>query len=70
MAEQIRVLFFSRPGAPMATPSSFFLPLESPAVLGDDFGTYGFPFIDVDSGGSINGMIDAVEKVILHLRRM
>jgi glyoxylase-like metal-dependent hydrolase (beta-lactamase superfamily II) len=32
--------------------------------MGDDFVTYGFPFIDVDSGGSINGMIDAVEKVI------
>jgi glyoxylase-like metal-dependent hydrolase (beta-lactamase superfamily II) len=26
--------------------------------------TYGFPFIDVDSGGSINGMIDGVEKVV------
>ena len=32
--------------------------------MGDDFVTYGFPFIDVDSGGSITGMIDAVEKVI------
>jgi cyclase len=32
--------------------------------MGDDFLTYGFPFIDVDSGGSINGMIHALEKVI------
>jgi glyoxylase-like metal-dependent hydrolase (beta-lactamase superfamily II) len=32
--------------------------------MGDDFVTYGFPFIDVESGGSINGMIDGVEKVI------
>ena len=32
--------------------------------MGDDFVTYGFPFIDVDSGGSIDGMIDGVEKVI------
>jgi len=32
--------------------------------MGDDFVTYGFPFIDVESGGSINGMIEAVEKVI------
>jgi glyoxylase-like metal-dependent hydrolase (beta-lactamase superfamily II) len=32
--------------------------------MGDDFVTYGFPFIDVDSGGSIIGMIDGVEKVI------
>ncbi len=35
--------------------------------MGDDFVTYGFPFIDVESGGSINGMIDAVEKVIAQL---
>ena len=37
--------------------------------MGDDFGIYGFPFIDVDSGGSIDGMIDAVEKVIAMLPR-
>jgi glyoxylase-like metal-dependent hydrolase (beta-lactamase superfamily II) len=35
--------------------------------MGDDFVTYGFPFIDVDSGGSVNGMIDAVERVIAQL---
>jgi glyoxylase-like metal-dependent hydrolase (beta-lactamase superfamily II) len=35
--------------------------------MGDDFVTYGFPFIDVDSGGSIDGMIDAAEKVIREL---
>ena len=29
--------------------------------------TYGFPFIDVESGGSIDGMIDAVEKVAAQL---
>lgn len=33
--------------------------------MGDDFGTYSFPFIDIDS--SINGMIDAVETVIKQL---
>jgi cyclase len=32
--------------------------------MGDDFVTYGFPFIDLQSGGSVQGMIDAVEKVI------
>jgi glyoxylase-like metal-dependent hydrolase (beta-lactamase superfamily II) len=32
--------------------------------MGDDFVTYGFPFIDVESGGSIDGMIDAVEQVL------
>ena len=35
--------------------------------MGDDFVTYGFPFIDVESGGSINGMIDAVAQVIAQL---
>ena len=32
--------------------------------MGDDFVRYGFPFIDIDSGGSVQGMIAAVEKVI------
>jgi cyclase len=32
--------------------------------MGDDFVTYGFPFIDLDSGGSVQGMIAAVDKVI------
>jgi len=35
--------------------------------MGDDFVTYGFPFIDVESGGSINGMIAAVQQVISQL---
>ena len=32
--------------------------------MGDDFVTYGFPFIDLESGGSANGMISACEKVL------
>jgi cyclase len=32
--------------------------------MGDDFVTYGFPFVDLQSGGSVQGMIDAVDKVI------
>jgi glyoxylase-like metal-dependent hydrolase (beta-lactamase superfamily II) len=32
--------------------------------MGDDFVTYGFPFIDLASGGSVRGMIAACEKVI------
>src|SRR4051812_36087107 len=32
--------------------------------MGDDFVTYGFPFVDLASGGSVEGMIAAVEKVI------
>jgi cyclase len=35
--------------------------------MGDDFVTYGFPFIDVDSGGSIKGLIAALDTVIAKL---
>ena len=31
---------------------------------GDVFVRYGFPFIDRDAGGSINGMINAIERLI------
>jgi len=32
--------------------------------MGDNFVTYGFPFVDVNSGGSISGMIAGDEKVL------
>jgi len=32
--------------------------------MGDVYVTYGYPFIDLSSGGSIDGMIDAVERVM------
>ena len=32
--------------------------------MGDDFVTYGFPFVDLESGGSVEGMIAAVEQVL------
>ena len=32
--------------------------------MGDDFVTYGFPFVDTHSGGSVSGMIAGVEKVL------
>lgn len=35
--------------------------------MGDDFVTYGFPFIDLNSGGSVKGMINAVEHVMQQL---
>ena len=31
--------------------------------MGDDFARYGYPFIDVIAGGSVQGMIDACDKV-------
>ena len=59
--EDIRALFF--PAGHTDGDSIIFFPKSNVVHMGDDFVTYGFPFIDVDSGGSINGMIDAVEKV-------
>jgi cyclase len=35
--------------------------------MGDDFVTYGFPFIDLAGGGSVAGMIVAAEYVIAEL---
>jgi glyoxylase-like metal-dependent hydrolase (beta-lactamase superfamily II) len=63
--EDIRALFF--PAGHTDGDSIIFFSKSNVVHMGDDFVTYGFPFIDVDSGGSINGMIDAVEKVIEQL---
>lgn len=60
--ENIRALYF--PAGHTDGDSIIFFPKSNVVHMGDDFVTYGFPFIDVDSGGSINGMIDAVEKVV------
>ena len=32
--------------------------------MGDDFVRYGFPFVDLQSGGSVEGMIAAVDQII------
>jgi cyclase len=63
--EDIRALHF--PAGHTDGDSIIFFPKSNVVHMGDDFVTYGFPFIDIDSGGSINGMIDAVEKVIPQL---
>jgi len=60
--DDIRALYF--PAGHTDGDSIIFFPKSNVVHMGDDFVTYGFPFIDVDSGGSINGMIDGVEKVI------
>lgn len=60
--EDIRALYF--PAGHTDGDSVIFFPKSNVVHMGDDFVTYGFPFIDVDSGGSIKGMIDGVEKVI------
>lgn len=47
--------------------SVIYFPKSNVVHMGDDFVTYGFPFIDVTSGGSVQGMIDGVESVIAKL---
>jgi len=42
-------------------------PKNNVVHMGDDFVRYGFPFIDVASGGSVQGMIDALEKASTQL---
>ena len=44
--------------------SVIFFPKSNVVHMGDDFVTYGFPFIDVQSGGSLSGMIAGLEKVL------
>lgn len=63
--EDIRALHF--PAGHTDGDSIIFFPKSNVVHMGDDYVTYGFPFIDVDSGGSVKGMIDAVDKVIAQL---
>jgi glyoxylase-like metal-dependent hydrolase (beta-lactamase superfamily II) len=35
--------------------------------MGDDFVTYGFPFVDLGSGGTVKGLIAAMDKVAAEL---
>ena len=44
-----------------------FFPKNNVVHMGDDFVRYGFPFIDVTSGGSVQGMIEALEKASAQL---
>jgi glyoxylase-like metal-dependent hydrolase (beta-lactamase superfamily II) len=44
--------------------SMIFFPGANVVHMGDDFVTYGFPFVDTASGGSISGIIAGVEKAI------
>ena len=63
--EDIRALHF--PAGHTDGDSIIFFPKSNVVHMGDDFVTYGFPFIDVDSGGSVDGMINAVNKAIVQL---
>jgi len=35
--------------------------------MGDDFVTYGFPFVDLTSGGSVRGLIAAIDRAAKEL---
>src|SRR5258706_7293305 len=41
-----------------------FFPKSNVVHMGDDFVTYGFPFVDLESGGSVRGMIAGLELLI------
>jgi len=60
--EDIRALHF--PSGHTDGDSIIFFPKNNVVHMGDDFVRYGFPFIDVASGGSVQGMIDAMEKAM------
>jgi glyoxylase-like metal-dependent hydrolase (beta-lactamase superfamily II) len=63
--EDIRALHFS--SGHTDGDSIIFFPKNNVVHMGDDFVRYGFPFIDVASGGSVQGMIAAMEKTTAQL---
>ena len=63
--EDIRALHF--PAGHTDGDAIIFFPKANVVHMGDDFVRYGFPFIDVASGGSVQGMTEGVEKAIAQL---
>jgi len=63
--EDIRALHF--PAGHTDGDAVIFFPKNNVVHMGDDFVRYGFPFIDVASGGSVQGMIDAMDKASAQL---
>jgi cyclase len=45
--------------------SVIFFPQSNVLHMGDDFVTYGFPYVDLNSGGTVRGLIDALKKVVI-----
>ena len=60
--EDIRAIHF--PNGHTDGDSIIFFPQSNVVHMGDDFVTYGFPFVDVGSGGSVSGIIAGLEKVL------
>jgi cyclase len=63
--EDIRALHF--PAGHTDSDAIIFFPRNNVVHMGDDFVRYGFPFIDVSAGGSVQGMISAMEKATAQL---
>ena len=63
--EDIQALHF--PAGHTDGDAVIFFPKNNVVHMGDDFVRYGFPFIDVASGGSVQGMIAAMDKVSAEL---
>lgn len=60
--EEVRVFHF--PAAHTDGDSVVFFSANHVVHMGDEFVRYGFPFIDVNGGGSVQGMIAACEKAL------
>jgi cyclase len=63
--EDIRALHF--PSGHTDGDSIIFFSKSNVVHMGDDFVRYGFPFIDLAAGGSVEGMIAAMEEVVSKL---
>ena len=60
--EDIRALHY--PHGHTDDDSIIFFPKSNVVHMGDDFVRYGFPFIDLGGGGSVEGIIAALEEII------
>jgi cyclase len=59
--EEIRVMHF--PSAHTDGDSVIYFSKNHVVHMGDEFVRYGFPFVDLNGGGSVQGMVAACEKV-------
>lgn len=60
--EEIRAIHF--PHGHTDGDSIIFFTKSNVVHMGDDFVTYGFPFVDRQSGGSVRGLVTNLEKVL------
>jgi glyoxylase-like metal-dependent hydrolase (beta-lactamase superfamily II) len=60
--EDVRALHYAR--GHTDGDSVIFFPRSKVVHMGDDFVTYGFPFVDVASGGSVLGLVQNLDAVL------